>query len=312
MNALISGSVAYDHIMVFPDRFARHILPDRIHMLNVSFRVPEMRREFGGCAGNIAYSLNQLAPGRALPMGTAGRDFEPYARWLEENGIDRKRILVVAETYTAQAFITTDLDDNQITAFHPGAMDYAHRNRIDGQERDVRIGTVSPNGRQGMLDHACQFAEAGLPFLFDPGQGTPMFDGKELRQFVDQATWLCANDYEWGLIHDRTGLNERQTADRLQALVVTRGAQGSTIYTNKRQYDVPAVAIPAVVDPTGCGDAYRAGLLYGLLHEMDWETAGRLASLLGAIAAGSPGTQNHRCPYEECMERFQASFGYRP
>ena len=308
MSALICGSFAYDHIMVFPDRFKNHILPEKVHILNVSFMVPEMRREFGGCAGNIAYNLN-LLDGAALPMGTVGKDFAPYASWLDNNRIDRRHVRMIDGAYTAQAFITTDLDDNQITAFHPGAMSFAHHNNI-ADARGVTIGMVSPDGREGMLQHAAQFTEADIPFIFDPGQGMPMFNREELLAFIDQATWITVNDYEWQLLQERTGLTPHNVAERVRALIITRGGNGSIVYTADKRFEIPAVKTEMVEDPTGCGDAYRAGLLFGLMGDMDWETTGRIASLMGAIKIAHPGTQNHNFTTNEFKERFQTEFGY--
>jgi adenosine kinase len=307
MTALICGSIAYDTIMVFPDRFKNHILPDKVHILNVSFMVPDMRREFGGCAGNIAYSLKLLG-GDGLPMGTVGTDFGPYSEWLGRCGIRQDYITTVEGTYTAQAYITTDMDDNQITAFHPGAMMHAHQNRVP-VGKGVSIGIVSPDGREGMVEHAAQFAEAGIPFIFDPGQGMPMFQGDDLLTFVERAAWVCVNDYESELMQERTGRTLAQLAERVQALIVTLGAKGSRIYTNGRCIEVPTARAAAVVDPTGCGDAYRAGLLYGLMHDMDWETTGRVAALTAAIKIERHGTQNHRFDPAEFETRFKESFG---
>jgi adenosine kinase len=308
MNALICGSFAFDNIMVFHDRFKNHILPDKVHILNVSFLVPEMRREFGGCAGNIAYNLNLLG-GNALPMGTVGVDFGDYAEWMDKCGIRRDHVIQIDDTFTAQAFVTTDMDDNQITAFHPGAMNFAQENQVS-QAADVSIGIVSPDGRDGMIQHAAQFAEAGIPFIFDPGQGLPMFDGNELLKFIDQATWLTVNDYEWQLIEDRTGLKEQQMAEKLNALIVTRGGEGSLIWSGGRRLEVPTAKVSRMEDPTGCGDAYRAGLLYGIMNDMDWETTGRLAALMGAVKIEEHGTQNHNPGPEAIAARFKEDFGY--
>jgi adenosine kinase len=307
MSALICGSIAYDNIMVFEDSFKNHILPDQIHILNVSFLVPEMRREFGGCATNIAYNLKLLGDD-PLPMATAGTDFGPYRERLESQGIRQDHIRVVEDVFTAQAFITTDLDDNQITAFHPGAMNHSHLNNV-GDAQDVSIGIVSPDGRDGMLAHATQFAAAGIPFIFDPGQGLPMFEGEELRQFVEQATWVTVNDYEWQLLKDRTGWDVADLTQRVKGLIVTRGAEGSVINTPEAEFNIPAAKPSRISDPTGCGDAYRAGLLHGLLAGYDWLTVGRVASLMGAIKIECHGTQNHRFTREEFQERFQANFG---
>ncbi len=307
MSVLICGSFAYDTIMVFHDRFRNHILPDQVHILNVSFLVPDMRREYGGCAGNIAYNLKLLG-GEPLPMGTVGDDFAPYAKWMDSQGIDRRHVLWVEGSYTAQAFITTDTDDNQITAFHPGAMNESHLNRIADAE-GVRIGIVSPDGRQGMLEHAADFAEAGIPFMFDPGQGLPMFDGQDLLEFIRLATWVSVNDYELQLMQQRTGLSPHEIAEQVEALVVTLGAEGSHIYTEGRRIEIPCAEANRLNDPTGCGDAYRAGLLHGLLHGLPWEITGRIAALMGAIKIESHGTQNHHFDMDAFRLRYRTSFG---
>ncbi len=308
MSALICGSFAYDSIMVFHDRFANHILPEQVHILNVSFLVPELRREFGGCAGNIAYNLLLLG-GEGAAMGTVGTDFQLYAKWMDEQGLTRQYVTEVEGEYTAQAYITTDQDDNQITAFHPGAMNHAHLNRVADAE-GVTLGLVSPDGRQGMIEHAAQFAEAGIPFMFDPGQGMPMFEGPELMNFVAQASWLAFNDYEAKLMQERTGQTIAELATQVQAIIVTRGGAGSTIYAGAEAIEVPAAKASELKDPTGCGDAYRAGLLYGLQHDLDWPTTGRIAALMGAIKIEHAGTQNHRFSMDEFRARFRASFGY--
>ena len=308
MSALITGSIAYDTIMVFHDKFKNHILPDKVHMLNISFLVPDMRREFGGCAGNIAYNLKLLG-GEPLPMATVGRDFDPYADWLEERGIDIRHLRVIDNTFTAQAFITTDMDDNQITAFHPGAMSFAHENRISEAE-GVTLGIVAPDGRDGMIEHATQFAEAKIPFIFDPGQGLPMFNGDDLLRFINQATWVAVNDYEAELLEERTGKTPHEIAEMVEALIVTKGAKGSYIYTKQHRIEIPPATPTEVLDPTGCGDAYRAGLLYGLMNGMDWETTGRIASLMGAIKIAHHGTQNHHFSVDEFRNRFHQEFGF--
>ncbi|MFN3595093.1 MAG: carbohydrate kinase family protein [Thiobacillaceae bacterium] len=308
MRALICGSMAYDTIMVFHDRFKHHILPEQIHILNVSFLVPDMRREFGGCAGNIAYNLRLLG-GEPVIMATVGEDFGPYAERLQGLGITTRHIRVIPQTYTAQAFITTDLDDNQITAFHPGAMNSAHANRVSEAD-DIRLAIVSPDGRQGMLEHAAQLEEAGIPFIFDPGQGMPMFDGDALMNFVRQADYLTLNDYEAKLLQERTGRDLAALAREVRALVVTLGAQGSEIHAEGTVHRIPPAPAREVVDPTGCGDAYRAGLIYGILQGWDWPTTGRLAGLLGAIKIASRGGQNHRFDWDELAERFRQAYGY--
>jgi adenosine kinase len=313
LSALICGSIAYDNIMVFQGRFKEHILPDQIHILNVSFLVPELRREFGGCAGNVAYNLRLLG-GEPRIMATVGGDFAPYRDWLTRQGINLDHVLEVPEMLTAQAYITTDLDDNQITAFHPGAMNEAHRNVVPTgaalERAGITIGIVSPDGRQGMLDHAAQLHAAGVPFIFDPGQGLPMFDGEDLRRFVDLATWVAVNDYESRLLVDRTGWSEAELADRVRALIVTHGAQGSTIWTGEERHAIPAVKPRAILDPTGCGDAYRAGLLFGISRGLSWGDSGRLASLLGALKIAHKGTQNHRFTPAMLAQEFHSAFGH--
>jgi adenosine kinase len=303
-HALICGSIAFDTIMVFRDRFANHILPDQIHLLNVSFLVPQLRREFGGCAGNIAYNLRLLGD-MGYPMATAGRDFGPYREWLTGAGVPTDHVRVIESELTAQAFITTDLDDNQITAFHPGAMQHSHVNKVT-DATGIGLGIVAPDGREGMVQHAQQFASAGIPFIFDPGQGLPMFGAEDLTHFVSQASWVAVNEYEWGLVQQKTGWTVRDVTARVQALIVTRGAAGSSIYTGDTEIAIPCAAARAVVDPTGCGDAYRAGLIHGLLHGLDWPTTGRIAALMGAIKIESRGTQNHRFTKAEFTQRLAA------
>ena len=305
-KALICGSMAYDTIMVFGDRFANHILPDKIHMLNVSFLVPQLRREFGGCAGNIAYNLKLLGD-EGYPMATVGADFGPYREWLSARGVSTQHLRVIDSELTAQAFITTDLDDNQITAFHPGAMQHSHQNRV-GEARGVTLGIVAPDGREGMIEHAAQFATAGIPFIFDPGQGLPMFGGEELRRFIAQARWVTLNDYEWQLVQQKSGWGVPEVLAHAEALIVTRGAAGSSIYTREAQLQIACAPTGAIIDPTGCGDAYRAGLIHGLLHGLDWRSTGHIASLMGAIKIESRGTQNHRFTSAEFAARLRQAF----
>ena len=309
MRALICGSVAFDTIMNFDGHFRDQILPDRIHMLNVSFLVPQLRREYGGCAGNIAYNMRFLGD-VGVPMATVGADAERYLDWMRGHGIPIDGVKVIGDAFTAQAFITTDKDDNQITAFHPGAMNSAHLNSI-ASASDIALGVIAPDGREGMLRHAEQFAAAGIPFLFDPGQGLPMFSGEELRAFIKRATWVAVNDYEWHMLNERTGFNESEIASQVRALIVTRGAEGSTIYASDERFVIPAAQAHRVVDPTGCGDAYRAGLLHGLLNGLDWPSTGRIASLMGAIKVEVRGTQNHRFTRSEFYSRYQQNFNAR-
>jgi adenosine kinase len=307
MRTLICGSLAFDSIMVFQDHFRHHILPDKIHMLNVSFLVPEMRREFGGCAGNIAYNLKLLG-GEPVIMATVGDDFSAYAERLDAHAISREHIRHIAGTYTAQAFITTDLDDNQITAFHPGAMNFSHENDVR-QVSGIKLGIVSPDGRDGMLRHVRGFHEAGVPSVFDPGQGMPLFSGEELLECVHKSSYVILNDYEAELLQARTGENLATLARHVQALIVTRGAEGSAIFTSGKQIDIPAVRPAAILDPTGCGDAYRSGILYGITQGLDWETAGQLASVMGAIKIEHRGGQNHKPTREEIAGRLKTAFG---
>jgi adenosine kinase len=307
MSALICGSVAYDTVMMFDGRFREHILADRIHMLNVAFLVPQMRRNFGGCAGNIAYNLKLLG-GDGTVMATVGSDFGPYEGWMRDNGLTLKHVARLPEEYTAQAYITTDLDNNQITAFHPGAMNHAARNRVP-TDGSITLGIVAPESRDGMLQHAAQFVAAGIPFIFDPGQAMPLFNGEEFRHFIEQATWVAVNDYESSLLVERTGWSLEQIAQHVKALIVTRGGEGSDIYTGGQQLQIPAVKAATIADPTGCGDAYRAGLLYGLQRGLDWAATGRVASLMGALKIAHHGTQNHRFTREEFARQYQACFG---
>lgn len=308
MSVIISGSMAYDNIMVFQDRFKNHILPDKVHMLNVSFLAPTLRREFGGCAGNIAYNLALLEEKGVRPLATVGNDFAAYQAWFEKWGVDQSSLLELPESYTAQAYIITDLDDNQITAFHPGAMNSAHLVDVPTEE-PVQMGLVSPNGREAMLKHARQFALAGIPFLFDPGQGLPLFSGEELLEFFSLARWAAMNDYELHVIMERTGLSKKELAEKVDALIVTRGSEGSRIYTGGRLIEIPTVAPMALKDPTGCGDAYRAGLIYGICHNLDWETTGRIGALLGSLKIACCGTQNHYLPLVKLHSKFQQAFG---
>jgi adenosine kinase len=309
MRTLICGSIAYDTIMVFHDRFRNHILPDQLHILNVAFLVPDMRREFGGCAGNIAYTLQMLG-GEPLIMATVGDDYQPYAYRLDKLQLSQSHVRKIPDTFTAQAFITTDLDDNQITAFHPGAMNHSHANHVEDAQ-DVGLGIIAPDGREGMLQHAREFDAAGIPFIFDPGQGLPMFSGDELLDFVRMAQYVTVNDYEAQLLQDRTGRKIEDLAKLVKALVVTMGASGSLIYADAERIEIPCVRAGEVVDPTGCGDAFRAGLLYGIAAGMDWALTGRLASLLGAIKIARRGGQNHQFTRDEIAQRFRENFGSR-
>jgi adenosine kinase len=306
-RTLICGSLALDTIMVFPDRFARHILPEQTHVLSVSFLVGEMRREWGGCAGNIAYNLKALG-GEPVVMATIGDDGGGYRERLASQHIATDGLRTIGGTFTAQAFIITDLDDNQITAFHPGAMNHAEANRI-GEVADIALGIVAPDGREGMRSHVDQFHAAGIPFIFDPGQGLPMFSGDELIEMIDCAKYLAVNDYEGRMLSERTGLSLADIATRVDALIVTLGGEGSRIYTDGFVLDIPTVPPAKLLDPTGCGDAYRAGLLYGITQGWDWQRTGRLASILGSEKIAARGGQNHVVDRDRLALLYDRHFG---
>jgi adenosine kinase len=309
MKSLICGSLAFDTIMSFEGRFSEALLADQLHKINVAFLVPQLRREFGGCAGNIAYNLKLLG-GDPVIMATIGQDGAPYRERLDQLQISQQCIKTIDNSYTAQAFITTDAGSNQITAFHPGAMTFSHQNRV-ADAGGVGIAIVAPDGRDGMLQHAKHCAELNIPFIFDPGQGLPMFNGEELKAFIDLATYVAVNDYEAELLTERTGLTLADIAARVSALIVTRGEQGAEIFTGGGCLTIPCVKVDQVIDPTGCGDAFRAGMLFGLTNGMDWATTGRLSSLMGAIKITHQGGQNHVLSRAEIDERFYQAFGYR-
>ncbi|WP_423370195.1 carbohydrate kinase family protein [Burkholderia sp. LMG 32019] len=309
MATLICGSIAYDSIMTFEGRFREHILPDQVHLINLSFLVPTMRREFGGCAGNIAYALHLLG-GDARMMGTMGAlDAQPYLDRLDQLGLRRDHVLVLPDTYTAQAMITTDLDNNQIAAFHPGAMMQSHLNHA-GDAPDIKLAIVGPDGFGGMVQHVEELARAGVPFVFDPGQGLPLFDGATLRRSIELATYVAVNDYEAKLVSDKTGWSEDEIASRVDALVITRGEHGATIRHKQGTEQIPVVPAERIADPTGCGDAFRGGLLYGIEHGLDWATTGRLASLMGSLKIAHQGPQTYVLTRAEIDARFETAFGY--
>ncbi|WP_175813388.1 carbohydrate kinase family protein [Burkholderia contaminans] len=309
MATLICGSIAYDSIMTFEGRFREHILPDQVHLINLSFLVPTMRREFGGCAGNIAYALHLLG-GDARIMGTIGAlDAQPYLDRLDQLSLRRDHVLVLPDTYTAQAMITTDLDNNQITAFHPGAMMQSHLNHA-GDAPGIKLAIVGPDGFDGMVQHVEELAKAGVPFVFDPGQGLPLFDGATLRRSIELATYVAVNDYEAKLVSDKTGWSEDEIASRVDALVITRGEHGATIRHKQGTEQIPVVPAERISDPTGCGDAFRGGLLYGIEHGLDWATTGRLASLMGSIKIAHQGPQTYVLTRAEIDARFETAFGY--
>jgi adenosine kinase len=309
MSALICGSLAYDTIMVFPDQFKQHILPDKVHILNVAFLVPEMRREFGGVAGNISYNLKLLG-GEPYPMATVGDDFGPYQRHLDRLGISTRYVRHVEGEYTPQAFITTDIDDNQITAFHPGSMQHSYLNQVS-DAAGIRVGIVAPDGKRAMIQHSRDFVKAGIPHIFDPGQGITLFNGEELERFIREAKYIVLNDYEFQLLKEKTRLNGDEIANQVEALIVTRGAEGSVLRTREEEQHIDAVEPDDVRDPTGCGDAFRAGLLYGLLNDLDLVTCCQIGSVMGAIKVAHLGPQNHQPTFGEIEERFFEAFGYR-
>jgi len=307
-TALICGSLAFDKIMQYHGRFNEALLADQLHKVNVSFLVPTLRTEFGGCSANVAYNLKMLG-GDPLIMATIGQDGGEYLERFAQLGIETRAIRTIPHTYTAQCFVTADLDGNQINAFHPGAME--HSNELyAGDVGKVAVAIIGPDGREGMVKHVADCAALGIPVMFDPGQQLPRFNGEELIRFIDQATYLAANDYEFELLMDRTGLTLPEIASRLEALIVTRGPQGSEIYAKGERHVIPTVTAEAVVDPTGCGDAYRAGLLYGITEGLDWPTTGRLASLMGALKIAHQGGQNHSFTQDELRTRFKSAFGY--
>jgi len=303
-NILICGSIAYDSIMVFQDQFKNHILPDQIHNLNICFYVPEMKKNFGGTAGNIAYNL-KLLRSNPLIMATHGDDFELYSNWLDSLGISKKYMKKITGMFTAQAFITTDQDDNQITAFHPGAMIQAHTNSIANVEDSIDLAIIAPDGRDAMIQHAQQCYKANIPFIFDPGQGLPMFTAEELITFIEQASYIAVNDYEAKLLQDKTGLTVEKITSKVKAFIVTKGAHGSEIYTDDEMIKIDAIKASNLVDPTGCGDAFRSGLIYGISVGWDWHKTGKLASVMGAIKIGFEGGQNH----QPTIHEIEALFG---
>lgn len=310
MHTLVTGSVAYDTIMVFPDRFKNHLLADQLHILNVCFLTPEMRREYGGCAANIGYNLKMLG-GDPMVMATVGEDIAPYLERLAGQELSTAHLKKIAGQFTAQAFITTDLDNNQIIAFHPGAMNHSHANRIDAS-LGAKLAIIAPDGKDGMLQHARECAAAGIPFVFDPGQGLPMFSAEELSEFVRLADYVAVNDYEGKMLEDKTGVGLESMAKGVKALVLTLGAKGSLIFADGKRHEIPIVKPAAILDPTGCGDAYRAGLLYGIAKGWDWPSTGRLGALMGSIKIEHRGAQNHAFTSQEIADRFRREFSYSP
>ena len=307
-TTVVCGSLAYDNIMLFEGRFGEHILPDKVDLLNVAFEVPQFRREFGGCAGNIAYNLALLGE-NPLMLASAGSDFGAYRNRIEAWGLDTSLISELSDQITAQAYIITDLDDNQITAFHPGAMNHAHLRRLPANT-GAALGLISPNGHRAMLEHARQMHEAGLPFVFDPGQGLPKFSRGELRECVRMSNWVAVNNYEAEMLLRNTGWSHDALCSETGAFIVTEGAEGARIHHSGTCERIPAARVRKVADPTGCGDAFRAGLAYGIVRGWNWRDTGRLAALLGAIKAESAGTQNHHFERAQLEAEFKENYGY--
>jgi len=305
----VCGSIAYDKIMSFEEKFSEHILPDKLEMLNVSFLVPGMRQEFGGCAGNIAYNLKKLG-GDPLVLGSVGKDFSPYADWMDENQISRRFISETTDSYTAQAFIITDAVGNQITAFHPGAMENPIRYPISEIEANLAI--VSPDSKNIMIENCKQFSAANIPFIFDPGQGTPMFNGDELMELITLSKWVIVNEYESKMIETKLSLSPEQIAKNVEAYIITLGDRGSEVYSNNNKVRVDPVPCDLPVDPTGCGDAFRAGFIFGLENKWSLIDAVKLGSVLGSIKVGSKGTQNHLLSKKEIRVLLDNKYKIRP
>lgn len=311
-HVLISGSVAFDTIMVFDGLFKDHILPERVHQINISMLTPNLKRESGGCAANIAYNM-RLLDGAPAILATVGKDGAEYAAQLQAMGIDTRQLLVLPEFFTPQAFVTTDKAANQIAAFHPGAMSEAHRARVDAFPRnEVSWGIVSPNGHDAILQHCDQFEQAGIPFIFDPGQSLPILGGDELKKMIGQATALTVNDYEFGMVCNKTGWTEAEVVAAAGTMIVTLGGDGSKLHHNGQVEQIAPVKISGTVDPTGCGDAYRAGLLYGLASGWDWKKSAQLGSVMGAIKIESPGPQNHKPSRTDIAARYAGAYGEQP
>jgi adenosine kinase len=308
MSILVSGSIAVDHIMVFRDRFQNHIQPDKIHILNVAFHVPEMRKSWGGCGANIAVHLKQLGEEPIL-LGSVGSDFEEYAAYLDERGIDREHVAELSGAFTASCFITTDLDDNQITAFHPGAMDRAHEARVESVREPFEWAIVSPNGKEGMIRNARALKARGKRTVVDPGQGIPIFEPDELVEFVEGAALFIVNDYEWSLVASKTGLSEEALAARAEAVIVTLGEKGATLMRDGGTTEIPPVPARRVLDPTGAGDAFRAGLLFGCARGLPLETAARIGSVVGSMKVEHEGPQGLRTDLTTVRQRYEEAFG---
>lgn len=307
MATLVCGSMTYDHIMVFRDHFKNHVLQDKAHLFSVAFSLPSIPRSFGGSAGNVVYGLKLLGIS-ALPMATVGSDFSEYSAWLDKNNIPHPYVRVLQEALTAQIFTITDLDGNQISAVQAGAMGRSHLNSIFDAEH-VTLGVIAPDGKKGMLSHAQEFKAANIPFILDPGKELASFSDIELTELIHQASYIVVNDYEWEMMHNATGIRANEMVKKIRALIITHGAKGSVIITDKKTYEIPTAKSRDKIDPIGCGDAFRAGLIYGLENHLDWETTGRVASLMGAIKLEHQGTQNYSFTLDELSHRFYKNFG---
>ncbi len=303
MSVVVCGSLAYDNIMEFDGKFGDYILPDQIHILSVAFNVPRLRKEFGGCAGNIAYNLKLLGI-EPIITATVGQDFDVYGSWLEKNGISKDAIKIIDNMYTAQCFITTDSNNNQLTSFHPGAMDEGHKNPISLTTNNIEMAIIAPDGKQSTIEHAEQLHEQSIPIMYDPGQGLPMFNKDEIEKIIELSDWIILNEYEANLISEITGKQLTDIARNLKAAVVTKGNKGSEIFTGDEPIFIEPIKAKKDLDPTGCGDAYRAGLMYGICNQMSWQQSGKIGSMMGSIKVASHGTQNHTFNVKEILEQI--------
>ena len=302
MSVVVCGSLAYDNLMEFDGKFGDYILPDQIHILSVAFNVPRLRKEFGGCAGNIAYNLKLLGI-EPIITATVGQDFDSYGSWLEKNDISKDAIQIIDNMYTAQCFITTDSNNNQLTSFHPGAMDEGHKNPISLTD-NIEMAIIAPDGKQSTIEHAEQLHEQSIPIMYDPGQGLPMFNKDEIEKIIGLSDWIILNEYEANLISEITGKPLKDIVKNLKAAVVTKGNKGSEIFVGDERIIIEPIKAIKDLDPTGCGDAYRAGLIYGICHQMSWQQSGKIGSMMGSIKVASNGTQNHTFNVREILEKI--------
>ena len=302
MSVVVCGSLAYDNLMEFDGKFGDYILPDQIHILSVAFNVPRLRKEFGGCAGNIAYNLKLLGI-EPIITATVGQDFDSYGSWLEKNDISKDAIQIIDNMYTAQCFITTDSNNNQLTSFHPGAMDEGHKNPISLTD-NIEMAIIAPDGKQSTIEHAEQLHQQSIPIMYDPGQGLPMFNKDEIEKIIGLSDWIILNEYEANLISEITGKPLKDIVKNLKAAVVTKGNKGSEIFVGDERIIIEPIKATKDLDPTGCGDAYRAGLIYGICHQMSWQQSGKIGSMMGSIKVASNGTQNHTFNVKEILEKI--------